>query len=112
MKAYNRQELGVRYSAYEAVLECVDCCYLLALVEEGMTPEDLQRVVTRAREIYDSMKSRYCTDEDVKCLTSRSPHLIAMKEELKNEGYDYDYEMRQYDTSKSRWHGNNAMCRM
>lgn len=112
MKAYCRKELAVKYSAFEAVLECIDCCFLLALREEGFGLDRLRRVVKRAREIYDEHKNRYCTDDDVKCISKTSPHLIAMKEELKTDGYNYDYEMSQYEESKNRWHGNNALCKM
>jgi len=112
VKAYMRDKFSVKESAFYGALTAADLCYLLALRDEGFGSERLKRITKKARDYYDEYRDRYCLDCDIRSITQDSPHLLAMKEELKTCGYDYEDDMRRYDASKSRWHGNNTVERI
>jgi len=106
MLAYHKSDKYVKIDMLSAYLKLQDLCYLLALREEGFGEDRLRRVVENGRNIYKVFRDRYCVGDDLKNLTESAPHLIAMEEELKNSGYDYEEEQRKTQADKYRFHGN------
>ena len=90
-----------------------DLAYMLALHElEGYGHDRMLRVMKKAGEIYAGFRDRYCAEGDQIVRNDREPHLIAMREELKAVGFDYDYEIRRMEQEqKHRWRGNKVLGR-
>lgn len=108
MNVHKPKDLYVTMKSLAAYLTLQDLCFLLALRREGYGAGRLRRVMKSGRDIYKEFRDRYCVENDIKNLNEEAPHILAMKEELKNGGYDYDDEQRKLDVSKYRFHGNQV----
>ncbi len=106
MKARVEKDRYVTEGTLTAYLKIQDLCYLLALREMGFGHDRLNKVLNLGRDFYKQYRDRYCVADDVKNLKPDAPHILAMEEELKSRGYDYEDEQRKVDESKYRYHGN------
>ena len=98
------------WARIQAVVAATECAYLLALRDEHFGAERMRRVMLHAQQTFVGFRDRYCADGDQRIRDENAPHIVAMKEELKSCGLDYDDEIRRSEQNyKSRWRGNKSL---
>ena len=100
----------VLWDRIQGVIAASECAYLLALREEHFGADRMRRVMTNAQKIFIGFRDRYCAEGDQRIKDENAPHIVAMKEELKSCGLDYDDVIRRSEQNyKSRWRGNKSL---
>ena len=69
----------------------------------------MRKLMERGREIYMENRDRYCVKDDLKKMRKNAPHIVAMVEELKTYGFDYDLEMSRVEGTDTKFKGNKVL---
>ena len=109
---WQKNDDRVRYECLEGAVAATDLCYLTVLHDKyGFGEKRLKEVLQAVQEVYIDYRDSYCAEEDYGNITVKSPHIVALEEDLKSaSGVNYSDEIRRSEQEhKGRWRGNKRL---